>query len=138
MPAGSLNVPVGALLSGGRFEQLLRQAEEEYDFVIVDIPPILPVSDGVIVAKCADAAVFCDPPINGATVSNSADEDGAHYNVKANKGIANKGVPHAVPVLGPRVSLRFKPIHQVVLRVDLPLPLLPYGFVGGVAAQFGF
>lgn len=59
VPAGSLNVPVGALLSGGRFEQLLRQAEEEYDFVIVDVPPILPVSDGVIVAKCADAAVFC-------------------------------------------------------------------------------
>lgn len=85
-----------------------------------------------------DAAVFCDPPIGGAVGSNSADMDGAHYNVKANKGIANSGVPHAVPVLGPRVSLRFKPIHQLVLRVDVPLPLLPYGFVGGVAAQFGF
>jgi hypothetical protein len=43
-----------------------------------------------------------------------------------------------VPILGPRVSLRFKPIHQLVLRVDVPLPLLPYGFVGGVSAQFGF
>jgi hypothetical protein len=85
-----------------------------------------------------DSIAYCDPPIGGAPVSNSADEDGAHYNVKANKGIANKGIPNAVPVIGPRVSLRFKPIHQLVLRVDLPLPLLPYGFVGGVAAQFGF
>ncbi len=85
-----------------------------------------------------DAATYCDPPIGGAPVSNANDEDGAHYNVKAAKGIANKGIPHALPVIGPRISLRFKPIHQVVLRVDVPLPLFPYGFVGGVAAQFGF
>jgi hypothetical protein len=90
------------------------------------------------VTKADDAALYCDTPINGATISNAADEDGAHYNVKANHGIGNSGIPHAVPVIGPRVSLRFKPIHQLVLRVDLPLPLLPYGFVGGVAAQFGF
>jgi hypothetical protein len=89
-------------------------------------------------SKADDAAVYCDTPINGATVSNESDEIGAHYNVKAKHGIANKGIPHAVPVLGPRLSLRFKPIHQLVLRVDVPLPLLPYGFVGGVAAQFGF
>jgi hypothetical protein len=36
------------------------------------------------------------------------------------------------------VALRFKPIHQLVLRVDVPLPLFPYGFVGGLSAQFGF
>jgi hypothetical protein len=85
-----------------------------------------------------DALIYCDRPINGATVSNEAGEDGAHYNVKANRGIGNSGVPYAVPVIGPRLSLRFKPIHQVVLRIDVPLPLLPYGFVGGLAAQFGF
>jgi hypothetical protein len=89
-------------------------------------------------APGSDAAVYCDKPINGATISNAADEDGAHYGVKAKHGIGNKGIPHAVPVIGPRLSLRFKPIRQLVLRVDIPLPLLPYGFVGGLAAQFGF
>jgi hypothetical protein len=70
--------------------------------------------------------------------TNSASHDGEHYGVKAERGIANKGVPHAVPVLGPRLSLRFKPIKQLVLRVDVPMPLLPFGFMGGLAAQYGF
>jgi hypothetical protein len=84
---------------------------------------------------------YCDVPLpEGGMIppTNDAGSDGAHYNVKANKGIANGGIPHAVPVLGPRLSLRFKPIHQLVIRVDVPLPLFPFGFVGGVAAQFGF
>jgi hypothetical protein len=84
---------------------------------------------------------YCDvPQFEGGVVppTNDADERGAHYNVKAERGIANGGIPHAVPVLGPRLSLRFKPIHQLVIRVDVPLPLMPFGFVGGVAAQFGF
>jgi hypothetical protein len=95
------------------------------------------------VARTAEATIYCDTPINynpGAPIppTNEAGEIGAHYNVKANQGIGNKGVPHAIPVLGPRLSLRFKPIAQLVLRVDLPLPLLPYGFVGGLSAQYGF
>jgi len=86
---------------------------------------------------------YCDPPIPDVAggpvpATNESDEIGAHYNVKAKHGIANKGIPHAVPVIGPRLSLRFKPIHQLVIRVDVPLPLAPFGFVGGVAAHFGF
>lgn len=94
------------------------------------------------VPKDGDSAVYCDVPVatsSGVTPqTNEADEIGAHYNVKAPHGITNKGIPRAVPILGPRVSLRFKPIHQLVLRVDVPLPLFPYGFVGGLSAQFGF
>jgi hypothetical protein len=93
-------------------------------------------------AKCISASVpnetFCALPINGAQVTNAADQEGEHYGVKAQRGLANKGVPYAVPVIGPRVSLRFKPIHQLVLRIDVPLPVLPLGFVGGLAAQYGF
>ncbi len=71
--------------------------------------------------------------------TNAADEDGAHYGVKAKRGLLNGGgIPRLVPLIGPRVSLRFKPIHQLVLRVDVPLPVLPFGFVGGVSAQYGF
>jgi hypothetical protein len=70
--------------------------------------------------------------------TNSADMDGEQYGVKAQKGLFNGGVPHAIPILGPRLSLRFKPIHQLVIRLDVPLPILPFGIVGGVAAQYGF
>jgi hypothetical protein len=87
--------------------------------------------------------VYCDPPLplegsNVIPTTNQADEIGAHYGIAASRGIANKGVPYALPVVGPRLSLRFKPIHQLVLRVDVPLPVFPLGFVGGLAAQYGF
>lgn len=85
---------------------------------------------------------FCDTPLpNEAGLipqSNEADQIGAHYGINASRGIANSGVPYVLPIVGPRLSLRFKPIHQLVLRVDVPLPLFPFGFVGGLAAQFGF
>jgi hypothetical protein len=70
--------------------------------------------------------------------TNTADEDGEQYGVKAKSGLFNGGVPHAIPILGPRLSLRFKPIHQLVVRLDVPLPSLPFGIVGGVAVQYGF
>lgn len=102
-------------------------------------------------AKCEQAGEVPGAPGSGAycatplpnpdgsiPVTNEADEDGEHYGVKQPKGIANGGVPRALPVLGPRVSLRFKPIKQLVLRVDVPLPIAPFGFMGGLSAQYGF
>jgi len=85
---------------------------------------------------------FCDPPAGDENepppTTNSASEPGAQYGVKAERGLFNGGVPYVIPILGPRLSLRFKPIHQVVLRIDVPLPQIPFGFQGGVAAQYGF
>lgn len=80
------------------------------------------------------------PPEGGGPIpaTNEQDEDGEHYGVKANRGLFNSGVPNALPVIGPRISLRFKPIKQLVLRVDVPLPVFPFGFTGGLAALFGF
>lgn len=91
----------------------------------------------------AEERRFCDAPLGETDFSqppatNTADEEGEHYGVRANRGAFNKGVPYVLPVLGPRLSLRFKPIAQLVLRVDVPLPVLPFGFMGGVAAQYGF
>ncbi|MFT3923708.1 MAG: hypothetical protein QM778_14345 [Myxococcales bacterium] len=93
-------------------------------------------------AKCDGPGLndptYCALPINGAVRTNAANEDGEHYGVKAERGIANGGVPYAVPVLGPKLSLRFKPIHQIALRIDVPLPALPVGWMGGLSAQYGF
>ena len=79
-----------------------------------------------------------DDPTAPPPDSDQADEAGAHYGVKAKRGLRQGGVPRVLPVLGPRLSLRFKPARQVVLRVDVPLPVFPFGFMGGVSAQFGF
>jgi hypothetical protein len=82
---------------------------------------------------------YCSPPLGDPTpVSNEEDEDGEHYGVKEHNGLFSGGVPKVLPVLGPRISLRFKPIKQLVLRVDVPLPVFPFGFTGGLAAMFGF
>ncbi len=86
----------------------------------------------------AEERLFCEPPSRNnmtlppSVLTNEDDELGAHYNVKAEK------VPPVLPVLGPRLSARFKPIHQLSLRVDIPLPVLPFGFMGGLSAQYGF
>lgn len=57
--AGALDSPVGSLLAGDKLEAFLRHAESEYEFILIDVPPILPVSDGLIIARCANAAIFC-------------------------------------------------------------------------------
>jgi hypothetical protein len=79
-----------------------------------------------------------DDPAAPPPDSDAADEEGAHYGVKAKRGLGRGGVPRVLPVLGPRLSLRLKPARQVVLRVDVPLPVFPFGFMGGVSAQYGF
>jgi len=84
---------------------------------------------------------YCDQPVGDPTLppprTNTATMDGAQYGVQARHGLFHGGIPHAIPILGPRLSLRFKPIHQVVLRVDVPLPVIPFGFMGGITAQYG-
>lgn len=85
---------------------------------------------------------YCERPRGDPNVpppaSNEAGEEGAHYDVRAKRGLRNGGVPRVLPVLGPRLSLRFKPAHQLTVRVDVPLPVFPFGFMGGVSAQYGF
>ncbi|MDB4990003.1 MAG: hypothetical protein JWN04_5181 [Myxococcaceae bacterium] len=84
---------------------------------------------------------YCDVPVGDPKLpppaSNTSTMRGAQYGVTARHGLFHGGVPHVIPILGPRVSLRFKPIHQIVLRVDLPLPVIPFGFMGGISAQYG-
>lgn len=58
LPAGSSTPPnPGELLERPAFAALLKEANARYDYVIVDSPPVLPVSDAVTVAQ-ACGAVF--------------------------------------------------------------------------------
>ena len=46
------------LLTNGRFEQLLNEAKEEYDYIIVDTAPTILVTDTLLISKFADATLY--------------------------------------------------------------------------------
>jgi polysaccharide biosynthesis transport protein len=46
------------LLASARFEALMQELEKEYDFVILDSPPVLPVADSVILASKAKSVLI--------------------------------------------------------------------------------
>ena len=57
LPSGAWNREGPALLHAERTEELLRRLEREFDSVVLDTPPLLPVSDARILARFAGAAV---------------------------------------------------------------------------------
>src|SRR5882724_8124550 len=58
VPAGSLPRNPADLLSSPRMRQVLERLRSQYDFVIIDTPPVLPVTDAVVLAREADAVVL--------------------------------------------------------------------------------
>lgn len=58
LPAGERPTDPSAVLAGGAVAELLREAAEEYDVVLVKAPPVLRVADGLLLAATADAALL--------------------------------------------------------------------------------
>ena len=58
LPAGLTPSNPAELLGDRAFEQLLKQLRSEYDFVIIDTPPLMAVSDPSIVASRVDALLL--------------------------------------------------------------------------------
>jgi len=54
LAAGHLPEHPAELLASPRLQEVLRAAASRYDVVVVDAPPILAVTDPVLVARCAD------------------------------------------------------------------------------------
>jgi capsular exopolysaccharide synthesis family protein len=54
VPAGMAAHDVHELLRSARFEQLLRDARDTYDFVVLDTPPLVPVCDAAVVSRFVD------------------------------------------------------------------------------------
>ena len=46
------------LFSGENYENLINQLKERYDYVIIDTPPINPVSDSLIISQKCDALIM--------------------------------------------------------------------------------
>ena len=75
-------------------------------------------------------ASYCDGPSVGDGMT------GGQYRVTARKWTEGGSVPNIVPWLGiPHIALRFKPIHQLMMRLDVGFGL---GFWFGGAINYGF
>jgi polysaccharide biosynthesis transport protein len=58
MPSGPLPPHPSELLSSNLMQNLLRQWREEYDHIIIDSPPVLSATDGVLLSVQVDLAVL--------------------------------------------------------------------------------
>ncbi len=59
VPSGSTTPRAAELVGSARFEELLQQVRETYDAVVLDTPPLLPVSDTLEILPSVDAVVLC-------------------------------------------------------------------------------
>ena len=59
LPSGPLPPNPSELLSSRGMGELMKALEERFDLVLVDAPPLLPVTDGAILATLTDGAVLC-------------------------------------------------------------------------------
>ncbi|MBE1874785.1 polysaccharide biosynthesis tyrosine autokinase [Myceligenerans pegani] len=57
LTAGDLPPNPGRLIEADAMEQVVRQARAAYDVVIFDVPPLLPVTDGALLARRTQGAV---------------------------------------------------------------------------------
>jgi capsular exopolysaccharide synthesis family protein len=59
LSAGQLKGSPHRILNSGRLEKLFREAREEYEFVLIDTPPVLPASESMLFGKSADSCLIC-------------------------------------------------------------------------------
>jgi succinoglycan biosynthesis transport protein ExoP len=59
LSAGYLRGSPHRLLSSGGLERIVDEARQEYDYVILDTPPVLPASEALLFARVADSCLVC-------------------------------------------------------------------------------
>jgi capsular exopolysaccharide synthesis family protein len=58
IPAGDATASVHELLRSPRFAQLLAEARERFDFVVLDTPPLVPVCDAALLSRQVDGVLI--------------------------------------------------------------------------------
>lgn len=58
MAAGDIPPNPSELLSSERMAQLMQQLRKEYEYIIVDLPPVTVVSDAIAISKCLDGVIM--------------------------------------------------------------------------------
>ena len=54
LPAGAVPPDPTWMLQSERFEKMIAQVREKYDYIIIDLPPVLTVADAYIISKYVD------------------------------------------------------------------------------------
>lgn len=57
LPGGEIPENPSELLNSGRFQKLIEVVSTAYDYVLLDLPPVGPVIDAVMVTKCTDGLI---------------------------------------------------------------------------------
>ena len=57
LPAGSSSLPIQKLFRSPQFAEVLKAAQEKYDYVLLDTPPLVPVFDTAVLARAVDGVV---------------------------------------------------------------------------------
>ena len=62
LTAGTIPPNAAALLDSRRMEELIKQASQDYDCVIIDTPPLRLIADATIIGKIADGILLVSRP----------------------------------------------------------------------------
>jgi len=62
LPSGRVPADPAELLSSAAMTKVLNELEVMSDFVLIDVPPILPITDALVVARLADAVLLVIGP----------------------------------------------------------------------------
>ena len=58
LTAGVIPPNPSELLGSERMQNILQRAKEEYDYVLIDTPPVMPVTDALIVSRFVDGLIL--------------------------------------------------------------------------------
>ncbi len=58
LTSGTNTTKPSELLNSEKFDELLKEFTEKYDYIIIDTPPINPVSDALVIAQKVDAIIM--------------------------------------------------------------------------------
>jgi polysaccharide biosynthesis transport protein len=108
LPGGPIPPYPSELLGSNRMQSLIEQWRAEFDFIVVDSPPVLPVTDSRLLAELADATVLL-----------------------ARAGLTTRlGLERAYKLLLPHVKNPATPALGVVLNCIAPNSAAHYGYYG--------
>ncbi len=91
LPCGPLPANPAELLTATRFPELLQWMRERYDYVLVDTPPLLAVTDPSVVAPRVDGVILTLRPQNSRVAALRAKEVLANLNVNVFGLVVNTG-----------------------------------------------